>query len=79
MSWFRRSPAVRMAARTVAVAVIVAAIKTWLDGASWEVVARAAEVAGAYAVLGLLTPLEPLVGNKTAVEVPSPPAEPRRP
>lgn len=72
MSAFRKNPAVRFWARTLAVAVLAAVAQGIIDGVAWDVLLRGAEVGAAYAVLGLLTPLEPFVGPaKVAVEVPA--------
>jgi hypothetical protein len=63
--------------RTVAIAVVTYAYKSQSDGSfSLDALIDTAKIAGTYAVLGLLTPIEPFVGvgKPDAVAVPSPPA-----
>lgn len=77
---FRKSPAVRMVARSIAVAIAGYVADSLKGGVvfSWSALAIAAGTAAGYAILGIFTPVEPLVGNKTRVDVPVPPAQPER-
>lgn len=74
------SPRYRLAIKTVVIAIITYVAKDLSDGDidDWESIYIAAKVSIGYAVIGLLTPIEPFVGvNKPdVVKVPSPPAEP---
>ncbi len=78
---FKTSPATRVAVRAVVVAVLGYFVASLAQGGGklddWQSVAWGAAAAGAYALIGILTPAEPLVGVKTPVEVPVPPAEPK--
>lgn len=70
-------PSVRFAGRTFAIAVATYAYKAQSDGSfSLDALLDTAKIAGSYALLGLLTPLEPFVGvgKPDVVAVPSPPA-----
>lgn len=75
-SWWKRNPAVRMAARSVAVAVgayAADAIKTGKP-LTLGTLAAAAGAAAIYAAIGLLTPVEPHVGPARAkVHIPPEP------
>ena len=76
--WYGSLPAsVRFAGRTFAIAVITYAYKAQSDGSfSFDALLDTAKIAGSYALLGLLTPMEPFVGvgKPAEVAVPSPPA-----
>jgi hypothetical protein len=81
MSWYRRSPYVRFALRTLAVAAISYVIAAFAQGAEtgdfldWSSFGWGLVGAVCKAALGLLTIEEPFVGIKPhSVEVPSPPA-----
>jgi hypothetical protein len=70
---WRRSPEVRMVARAVAVAVAAYAADAVRSGKplSLHTAAAAGGAAGIYAIIGLVTPVEPHVGvAKARVEVP---------
>lgn len=79
---WRRSPAIRFAARAASVAAVtyfVTALKQGDPLDLWALGAAAA-IAGGDGLLKYLTPLEPFVGpdfaKPTGVETPSPPATP---
>lgn len=78
MDWYRRSPYVRFAIRTLVVAAIsyvVASLAQGGDFIDWHSLLWGVVGAVCKAALGLLTPEEPFVGVKPSrVEVPSPPA-----
>lgn len=76
MDWFKNSPAFRYGARVVAVAVVTYAVSAYHDGITdWTAFAKGVAGAAIYALVGLLTPLEPFVGVKPSdVNVPVPPA-----
>lgn len=79
--WWRESPKVRFAARTVGVAVGGYVVQTIRSGNPWTLsgLIAGAGTAAFTAVLGFFTPLEPFVGvNKAKVEVPTPPAIPEK-
>lgn len=62
-----------MAVRVVAIAAFTYAYKAQSDGSfSFDALLDTVKIAGSYAVLGLLTPLEPFVGigKPDAVSVP---------
>ena len=76
-AWGQLPPSARMAARTFAIAVATFLWKSQSDGSfTMDALLDTVKVAGTYAVLGLLTPLEPFVGvgKPDQVAVPSPPA-----
>lgn len=80
---FKTSPKVRVAVRALVVAVLAYFVQALAEGGGrlddWQAFAWGAAAAAAYAVIGILTPVEPLVGVQTPVEVPVPPAEPTSP
>lgn len=81
MNAFKHNPAVRFWTRTILVAVVSYAVSAWHDGiGDWAAFAKGAAGAAIYALVGLLTPVEPFVGvNKPSnIEVPSPPAIPEK-
>lgn len=78
---WRRSPAVRAIARAAASGAAGYVADSFRTGHVFSLTALgvAAGTAAGYAVLGILTPLEPYVGPaaaKARVEVPVPPADP---
>ncbi len=63
--WGALSPRIRFAIKTVAIAGVTYAYKSQSDGSfSVDALLDTIKIAGTYAVLGLLTPLEPFVGVK---------------
>lgn len=76
MSWFKESPAFRYWTRVVVVAVVAYAVSAYHDGITdWSAFAKGVVGAAVYAVVGLVTPVEPFVGVKpNDVKVPVPPA-----
>lgn len=66
---WRRYPAVRMTLRAMAVAVITFFASSFAAGdvVDWKGVLYGAGAAALYALLGILTPLEPKVGIKSQV------------
>lgn len=76
MEWFKNSPAFRYWTRVVVVAVVSYGVSAYHDGITdWTSFAKGAVAAAAYAVVGLLTPVEPFVGVQPSdVKVPVPPA-----
>jgi len=78
-AWGLLSPKWRMAIRTVTFAGITYMYSSISDGSfNVDSLIDAIKVSGTYAVLGLITPLEPFVGvgKPSVVEVPTPPAVP---
>lgn len=77
-SWGELPPAARMALRTFAIAVITYLYKAQSDGSfTFDALLDTVKIAGSYALLGLLTPLEPFVGvGKPDVVAVDPPPEP---
>lgn len=75
MNWYTEHPAARLYLRALAVAVIAYALKVYESGIdAFELRAFVWGLVGAalYALVGLLTPLEPFVGLfKTKVTVPA--------
>jgi len=65
---FKTNPAVRAAVRSVVVAVLTYLVGGFTTGfGDWKSVAYGVGAAAAYALLGVLTPIEPKVGIKTEV------------
>lgn len=66
---WRRSPAVRMTVRAMAVAVLTFFATSFAAGdvVDWKGLLYGAAAAAIYALLGILTPMEPKVGIKTQV------------
>ena len=82
MNSFKTSPALRAGVRAIVVAVITYFVSALTQGGGkiddWHSFAWGVAGGVAYAILGLLTPVEPFVGVKAKVEVPTPPAIPTR-
>lgn len=82
MNSFKTSPGLRVAVRALVVAVLTYFVQGLAAGHGrlddWQTFAWGLAAAVAYAALGILTPVEPLVGVKATVEVPTPPAIPIR-
>jgi hypothetical protein len=81
---WRENPKVRFLARTVVVAAATYLVTAFQQGQAIDLTALgvAAVTAGLTATIGILTPVEPLVGPsfaKPVVEVPAPPAVPVKP
>jgi hypothetical protein len=83
METFRNSPGFRMGVRTVVVAILgylLVVFGTGLEAFELDSFLWGFGQALVYAVVGLLTPMEPFVGpdfaKPEAVQVPSPPAVP---
>lgn len=71
MSKFKLSPSFRFAARTVLVAVVSYVVSVLAQGGKitdWHSFAWGLAGAALYALLGVLTPIEPKVGVKTPVQ-----------
>lgn len=76
--WGHLSPRLRMTIRTLVIGGVVYFAQDLSDGDldDWEGLWLSLKVSASYAILGLLTPLEPFVGvgKPDRVEVPAPPA-----
>lgn len=75
--WGLLPPNFRFAIKTFALAVVTYAYKAQSDGSfSLDALLDTAKIAGTFALLGLMTPIEPFVGigKPDEVSVPVPPA-----
>jgi len=67
---FKSSPAVRMWVRVIVLAILSWFVQLPLDNDWSSRTLISGALAVAYAIIGLLTPMEPMVGIKSKVEVP---------
>lgn len=76
-AWGMLNPRWRMTIRTLVIGLLVYLFSDLSDGDidDWEKLGQSALISVSYAVLGLLTPLEPFVGigKPAVVDVPPPP------
>lgn len=73
MNWYRNNPSARMYVRALALAVAVYVCKVFQAGVEefeFAPFVWGLGSAAVYAVVGFMTPLEPMVGVKAKVEVP---------